>query len=303
LESLADIAAWIDYYARYNRYWAWINSDPDNTVSSDEETYNALWLDVKSCSDVLRLLTIDAATTSDELQRKERISTLLLLANHPEVGIEGFLNDGMSCCNMSSGFSVLVEKTTMVFIFLSLLLALAEDDEHERLLHPSDHLEEFKWSRGRKPLVYLLPRPAYMNMRAYFRMFEQVCDEHGHAVEHVLFGPLFAPRPSGRRSSHLIFDGEPGSGGDEARLERDVMSDRQSLHDALKEMWKVLVVCDMVFREAGDHINWEYVSLTAINDLFLESSSKLVGYEYWIDYTDERRDTDSFQFYAESGKD
>lgn len=133
LESLADVSTWIDYYARKDQYRAWRDSDPDN---SDEETYNALWLDVKSCSDVLRLLVIDAATLSDESQRKERVSTLLLLANHPEVGLDAFLGDGMSCCNISTGFSVLAEKTTMVFIFLNLLLALVEDDEHGKLLRP-----------------------------------------------------------------------------------------------------------------------------------------------------------------------
>ena len=300
LASLADISAWVDYYKRYNRYWAGVNSDSDNR---DEETYNTLWLDVKSCSDILRLLVIDAATTSDEVQRRERLSTLLLLANHPEVGLEGFLSDGMACCNMSSGFSRLVEKTVPVFIFLNLLLASAEDDsETEKLmLRPSNDLLEYQWTRGRKPLEHLLPRPAYMNMRSYFRILEQALDEHGHAVEHVLFNPLFAPRPSGRCSSHLTPEGESAAAG-EAKLERDVMSDRQSLHDALKQMWKVLVFCDVVFREAGETINWEYVSLNAIDELFLGETGKLVGREYWCQYLDERDEESSFTFYADSGK-
>jgi hypothetical protein len=258
---------------------------------------------VKSCSDVLRLLVIDAATTSDEAQRKERISTLLLLANHPEVGLEGFLHDGMSCCNMSSGFSTLLEKTVTVFIFLNLLLALVENDEQGKLLRPCDHVEEFKWSRGRKPLVHLLPRPAYMNMRTYFWMSEQALDEHGHAIEHVLFNPIFAPRPSGRRSSHLQFDGESFSDSNEAKLERDVMANRQSLHEALKQMWKVLIFCDMAFREAGKTINWEFVCLNAINELFLGSANKLVGHEFWTGYEEDRKEKGSFAFYADSGKD
>jgi hypothetical protein len=258
LESLADVSAWIDYYSRYNRFWAWIHSDPENSVSSDEETYNTLWLDRKSCSDVLRILVIDAATTSDESQRKERISTVLLLANHPEVGLDGFLNDGMSCCNMSSGFSVLVDRTAMVFIFLNLLLALVEGDEQGKLLRPCDNYEQFKSARGRWSLVNLLPRPAYMNLRPYVYMRDYVLDEHGHAVEHVLFNPLLAPRPSGRRSCRLRLPGEPKQSyypsHDEDKFEQDVMADRQSLHEALKQMWKVLIFCDMIFRDAGKHL-------------------------------------------------
>ena len=140
-------------------------------------------------------------------------------------------------------------------------------------------------------------------MRTYFRMSEQVLDEHGHAVEHVLFNPIFAPRPSGRRSSHLLFDGESLSDGDEAKLERDVMADRQSLHEALKQMWKVLIFCDMAFREAGKTVNWEFVCLNAIYELFLGSANKLVGHEFWTGYEEYREEKGSFAFYADSGKD
>jgi len=99
---------------------------------------------MKSYSNVLRLLVINAATTSDELRHKERILTLFLLANYPKVGLEGFLHNSMSCYNMSSRFSTLLEKTVTVFIFLNLLLALVEGDKQGKLLYPYDRLEEFK---------------------------------------------------------------------------------------------------------------------------------------------------------------
>jgi hypothetical protein len=294
LENLADISTWINHCTRYDQDWA----------SGDEKTRNLLWLDEKSCSDVLRLLVIDAATTSDGSQQKESISPLLLLANHPEVRLEGFFGDGMVCCGLSTGLSALVEKTVMVFIFFNLLLALI-DDKHGRLLRLCDTLEQFKPARGRFSLVELLPRPAYMNMRRFVWMRDYVLDEHGHAVEHVLFNPLLAPRPSGRRSCRLKLLGEPEQSYypsyNEDKFERDVMANRESLHEALKQMWKVLIFCDMIFREAGKRINWEYVSLNAIYELFLGSANKLVGHGYWIDYEDERTEAGSFSFYADSG--
>lgn len=296
LESLADVSTWIDYYVRYKRYWG-----RDDQSFNDEE-YKALWLDVKSCSDILRLLVIDAATTSDEFQRKERISTLLLLANHPEVGLEGSLQDGMSCCNLSSGFSTLLEKAAMVFIFLNLLLASEEADKDRKLLRPCHNLAQYNSYRGSYLLIPLLPRPAYMNMRSYLWMRDEVLHEHGHAIEHVYFNPLFAPRPSGRRSRHLIFEGEPASRSKEEKLERDVMADRQNLHEALKQMWKILIFCDMAFREAGRHINWEKVTLDAIRELSLGSVDKLVG-KAWDCYEADRQEEEgSYAFYADTGK-
>ena len=296
LEGLADVSTWIDYYVRYKRYWS-----RDDHNFGDEE-YNALWLDVKSCSDILRLLVIDAATTSDESQRKEKISTVLLLANHPQVGLEGFLHDGMSCCNLSSGFSTLLEKTAMVFIFLNLLLALEEADGHQKLLHPCHHLEKYNSYRGSYLIVPLLPRPTYMNMRSYLWMRDEVLHEHGHAIEHVFFNPLFAPRPSGRCSRHLIFEGEPACKSNEEKLERDIMADRQSLHEALKQMWKILIFCDIAFREAGRHINWEKVTLDAIRDLFLGSVDKLVGKAWDCYEADREEEGGSYASYVDAGK-
>lgn len=115
LASLADVSTWIDHC---KRYWTLRQSDLPS-----EETRNAKWLDNKSCSDVLRLLLIDAATTEDKSQCTKNLSTLLLLANHHGVGLQGFLNDSMSCCNLEAGVAALVQKTAMAFICLNVLLA------------------------------------------------------------------------------------------------------------------------------------------------------------------------------------
>jgi hypothetical protein len=299
LADLADISTWIDHCALYR-------ASRQEDWSPDEETRNKLWLDNKSCSDVLRLLLIDAATTDDESQRKKRLSTLLLLANHPGVGLDSFMDDGMWCCNIVVGLSALARKTVMAFIYLNLLLALAGDDQDAKLLRPCNSLEEYNLSggHGQRKLTRLLPRPAYMNTRSFVWMLEQLLDEHGHAVEHVLFNPLFAPRPSGRPSKwlrpdkDLVPDYRPNRD-QEARFERDILADRQSLGAALKTMWKVLIFCDMVFREADKPINWEFVVIDGIAELFMGSLGvdKLLG-QKWSEYRMDRKEAEgSFTFY------
>lgn len=298
LASLADISTWIDHCALKRA------SRPSEL---DEETSNKIWLDNKSCADVLKLLMIDASTTNSEPPRKQSLSTLLLLANHPKVNFRNFTNDGMSCCNMEAGLWSLVEKTATVFIYLNLLLALTEDDQNAELLRPCSSLEEHKITgRYGKPLMRLVPRPAYMNMRSFAWMIEQLLDEHGHAVEHVFFNPIFAPRPGGALSRWFDPDFNPMLAfvdHEEDRFERDIMADRQGLHEALRSMWKVLVFCDMVFREAGETINWERASIVAIRELFVKAGAeKLVGVD-WDEYEMKREDEGGFKYYVDDDED
>jgi hypothetical protein len=307
LASLADISTWIDHCARARIPWE------DDTP--DQETRDRIWQDTKSCSDVLRLLLIDAATTDDESQRKKRLSTLLLLADHPGVGLDGFLDDGMNCCNLSTGVSALVDKTASVFIYLNLLLALVGVDLHGELLRPCDEVEDFGRDNARQgsgTRTPLLPRPTYMNTRSFARVLEEPLDEHGHAVEHVLFNPLFAPRPSGRLSRWRRSDAHsapalwyPKNYDEDTRLERDVLADRESLAAALKSMWRVLVFCDMVFREAGRPINWEFVGLDAIARVFRGKAGvdRLLGQD-WDEYEMDRKEAEgSFTFYENPRED
>jgi hypothetical protein len=91
----------------------------------------------------------------------------------------------------------------------------------------------------------------------------------------------------------------------EARFERDVLTDRQILSEALKQMWKVLIFCDMLFREAGSPINWVMASLDTLAELFRGKSGleKVVG-QPWDYYELEREETGgSWSFYTKSGDD
>lgn len=143
--------------------------------------------------------------------------------------------DGMCCCNIEVGLAALAHKTALVFINLNLLLTFIGDDQGAKLLRPCISLEKFKLSQrhGLSTITRLLPRPAYMNTTSFSWMFEEVLDEHGHAVEHVLFNPLFAPPSSGRLSKRLRPDADSALG---TRFEQDVMADGQVMGKALKHL-------------------------------------------------------------------
>lgn len=150
-----------------------------------------------------------------------------------------------------------------------------------------------------------MPRPVYMNIMCYRGMLGHALDEHGHAVEHVLFNPLFAPRESGRVSKWRRLNNIDLMADHEARFERDVLADRQILSEALKQMWKVLIFCDMLVREADSPINWEMASLNALSELFSGKTGleKVVG-QLWDYYELEWEENGgSWSFYANSGDD
>jgi hypothetical protein len=88
---------------------SWTTHGDDHANAGSATSLTEASLDNKSCSDVLRLLVSEAATTNDDSIREKRLSTLLLLANHPEVGLDSFTDDSMACCNIEVGLVALVK--------------------------------------------------------------------------------------------------------------------------------------------------------------------------------------------------
>jgi hypothetical protein len=263
VEEFSHVEKWIDFVKRNAHY---------STCTNDER--NILWLNRKSCSDILRLLVIDAATTSEAERRTHNLETIFLLAHHPDVGISPFLSDGMSCCNVEVGLKSLVQKSTLAFLYLNLLWTYIDGNPSSSLLQPSEHMEQDESASFRtERFTSLLPRPAYMNTKSFKSLLEEVLKEHGHVIEHVFFNPLFAPYASGRRSRFLVLESIPQSeesktDKDDKRRERDIFKDLPALKEALKGMWKMLVYCDMLFEDAGESINWEWVIIDQFDALF-----------------------------------
>lgn len=289
VDDFAHVEMWIDFAARKAR------------STHSEEERNRLWLDRKSCSDILRIMTIDAATAETPERCKTMLETSLLLAHHPRVGIGEFVSDGMACCNVGVGLTSFIERIAVPFIYLNLLWTLIDDNLSSPLLRKRDNIEQYQGSYYRNSkFATLFPRPAYMNTKSFNNMLTMVLQEHGHVVEHVFFNPLFAPYPSGKRSKYLKTDQEGRDlSKEEMRTERDVFTDLPALREALKAMWKMLVYCDVLFRDIEQPVNWEYVVINSISILFQDKGvfERLMGLG-WVDYELDREEHGGFSFFA-----
>ncbi|KAF2438390.1 hypothetical protein P171DRAFT_160093 [Karstenula rhodostoma CBS 690.94] len=159
VESLAHVETWIDFTACNAQYLA-------STSTHDE--YNLLWLDRKSCSDIIRILIIDAAITKDSARKRHMIETSFLLAHHPQVDFTEFMNDGMSCCKRQSvGLASLVKSVAVPFIYLNLFWSCVVGNSSSPLLQPHEHLQHYPHSYYlNSAFTTLLPRPAYMNTQS-----------------------------------------------------------------------------------------------------------------------------------------
>lgn len=292
VEDLMRVEAWIDFAARSSR---------DSVQKGTEDEHNRLWLDRKSCSDIIRLSIIDAALTDNAGRKMRTLETIILLAHHPQVGITPFISDGMSCCNKGVGLMSLVRNVAMPFVYLNLLWTYVEGNPSSSLLQPREQLRQAQTGYHQNPsFASLLPRPAYMNTRSFNIMMATVLEEHGHVVEHVIFNPLLAPYDSGRRSKFLDLPSvEQGSSKKDFRRERDVFTDLPALKESLKGMWKILVYCDILFKEIGKPINWEYVVIESLSVLFQDKGAfeKVMG-KGWVDYDVDRGVEDGFGFFA-----
>lgn len=284
VEEFSHVEEWIDLIKRYPHY---------STCTDDER--NRLWLDKKSCSDILRLLIIDAATTSDTGRRNHNLETVFLLTHHPDIGIGLFFSDGMSCCNIEVGMASLVEKCTLTFLYFNLLWTYIDGNPSSPLLQLKEHVQQgMPTSFRTERFTTLLPRPAYMNTKSFNRMLEEVLREHGHVVEHVFFSLLLAPYASGRRSRYLlpqsiVQGGNSSIDENDKRHERDAFTDLPALKEAFKGMWKMLVYCDMLFKAAGKSINWEWVVIDQLGALFPGKNGleKIIGMS-WVEYESKR---------------
>ena len=72
------------------------------------------------------------------------------------------------------------------------------------------------------------------------------------------------------------------------RVEKDPLADAAILKDFFKSMWKVLVICDMLFRDIGKSINWEYCVLDSLQETFWSQHRGGLMGVYWVDYEIER---------------
>ncbi|KAI9708609.1 MAG: hypothetical protein M1820_003827 [Bogoriella megaspora] len=234
------------------------------------------WIEERNCADVVKLLIADAACTPDKEQQRFKVETVFLLAHHPCVGLDSFLSLGTLCCSTSCGIGNLAEKTMKVFLYLNLIYTKYEQGEKAIFASKDSNerhcLSEVGWGRNPfRDITELLPHPEYMNLKSWYYLLATDTDAHVHLAENAMFHRFLLPKESDQRSAKSV--------------EKDPMADIPALREFLKSMWKVLIICDMVFNDIGKTIDWEWCVLDALDRLF--GYRGLMG-KSWVEYELER---------------
>lgn len=240
----------------HNRDWAamavrdalWRNLSSDQRKSSHLRPYTG---------SILELPCVYAATTTDPKIREQLIDTMFLFVHHPPTGdqyavddIGGYVLHDIQ--DAGEGLYHMVLSVSLAFVCLNLIASIIGDNPAHPLLERTDQARP----RDRQTFMYerltLNCRPAYMDTKSFGRMRREVgMHREGWVVCHVLLHPI-------------LYISEAGS----HQQERNVFEDAVRLKADLKSMWKVLITCDAIFREIGTKINWEYVVVNALDELF-----------------------------------
>ncbi|KAK6852868.1 hypothetical protein PG995_011419 [Apiospora arundinis] len=201
-------------------------------------------------ADTLKLMMMEAAGTPPALSassgpeaeslQKDAIETMLLLANHPVTG-----PNLVSLLHLHHGhhFGLIrvAEEGVRSYVYLNLLVAMQENGSD--ICDPAKDEEGFEIP-GRKN---------YMNLVSFERMLGSVAGSYDGDAQNLPHWDFYYPRVAG--------------GWDDNNL-KDVLADREALAEYLKGVWRVLVIYDLVLREAGGDSDLETRCRQAINDNF-----------------------------------
>ncbi|KAK8011997.1 amidase [Apiospora arundinis] len=242
-----------------NRYFG------EQDGSDDDRFRNHLWghRDVqcvstwRSCdghrlarADTLKLMMMEAARTppaisvssSPEAESllKDVMESMLLLANHPVTG-----PNLVSLLHLHHGhhFGLIrvAEEGVRSYVYLNLLVAMQENG--------SDVCDPAKDKKG-----FEIPgRKNYMNLVSFERMLDSVAGSYDGDAQNLPHWDFYYPRVERRW---------------DRKSPKDVLADREALAEYLKGVWRVLVIYDLILREAGGNSDLETQCRQAINDNF-----------------------------------
>ena len=235
------------------------------------------WFDERRCADVVKLLIADAACTSEKEQQRYKVETVFLLAHHPRVRFDSLLYLDLWCCNCVCGIGSLAKKTMKAFLYLNLMYA--KYDEGGRVIFAfthgdrSDIISKTTSRNTFSNVIELYPHPEYMNFNSWIDLLADVTRKHDHLAETAMFRRFLLPKESDEKSAKNV--------------EKDPFADIPALKEFFKSMWKVLVICDMIFKDKGRTINWEYCILEALHEFWDHGPGGLMG-KKWLEYEDER---------------
>ena len=231
------------------------------------------WTQERDCAAVLTLLIADAACTPDKEQQRFKVETMFLLAHHPRVGLDSFLSPYLWCCNVSCGVSSLVNNTLNAFLYLNLICAKYKEGEKAIFAFKDCDRRHAQSKYYRYPfndVIELDPHSEYMNFKSWMDLLAEITNPHKYQAQTAIFQYFLLPKESDEQSAK--------------GLENDPLADIPALKEFLKSMWKVLVICDMIYKDIGKTINWEWCVLDSLHELFRANYRVGLMGRSWIDY-------------------
>lgn len=197
-------------------------------------------------ADTLKIMMIEATGMSPALSasaehhnlRREVTESLLLLANYDKLDIHAFVHLGSG---HSFGLDLLAAHSLRAYIYLNLLLTLEETG--------SGVCEPIKDENRVRNSAH----KTYMDLLSYSRLLGDVANTCDGDAQNLVHWHFFY-----RRTDSFWEIGKS----------KDIMADRGALTEYLKGLWRVLVVYDMVLREAGHVLNWEALCKWLINVVY-----------------------------------
>ena len=115
-----------------------------------------------------------------------------------------------------------------------------------------------------------------MNTTSWGRLMYELTRNHENHPEIEMYEPFFFPRPNES-------DGKP--------TENDIMADAKVTREFVRDLWKLMVNYEMLWRDMGQEVDWEYMCVEALNELYWlggRGKSRMFGmYAYeWIEKRD-----------------
>jgi hypothetical protein len=199
-------------------------------------------------ADTLKIMMIEAAgmppalsASAEHLHLRSQVTeSLLLLAHHDKVDIHAFVHLGSG---HSFGLDLLAADSLRAYLYLNVLLIL-----EERGSGVCDVVKDDDDMADDPPT-----RRAYMDLLSYSRLLGNVADTCDGDAQNLVHWDFFY-----RRTESFWEIGKS----------KDVMADRAALAEYLKGLWRVLVMYDMILREAGHAPDWEALCKWLIRVVF-----------------------------------
>ncbi|TLS27012.1 hypothetical protein PpBr36_05267 [Pyricularia pennisetigena] len=183
-------------------------------------------------ADTLKLMMIEAvgmkpafssridADAAEKIQ-KDMMDSMLLLANHPDADLPSLVNMHHG---HHFGLSRVAEEGIRGYVYLNLILAMQENG--------SDICDYVVDENG----VENKSRRKYMDTTSYKKMLDSVAGSYDGDAQNLVHWDFFYERTEDDWNRDTS---------------KDVLADLDALKEYLKGVWKVLVVYDLVLREAG----------------------------------------------------